>query len=495
MRFVKPIIAGLFLLAATLASTEPEAETTLTEDLFDQMQDSFRNLADEVLSSLVFIEAATFAGGAVSQSSIGSGFIVEHDADNNSFYVATNHHVAGGPDYGAAGPWDAIRVITHDGRTFDAALVGTDPRYDVALISFQHSTDDIFDWSPSVAMIGDSDAVQAGDLVYAVGAPGTLTGVNPETVTLGIVSNASREGPSSIGEFIQTDASINPGNSGGPLVSLRDGKVIGINTHIALAPVFVGSSAATGPEGPAYVRGNIGIGFAVPINTAMRIIANLKDHGTPRHGYIGVEYSPRGATDVLAACPDDPEDAELNVDEETWAMIMSDLTTIMDVTPLAPADRYGLKPGDVILLVDGELASVVADVDRPSGYKELVRMVDALTPGTDSTFEVFRDCDFVEITVQAGAREEQDAGDWSLASWPGMLLGADLTVLAVAESGVAASLGIEEGDKITHVNEDQLDTLVQFYQTIDTCRIERCSLGVYRNGFLSWSPDFMVPRQ
>ena len=335
MRFV---IAGLFMLTATLASTEPEAETTLTEDLFDQMQDSFRNLADEVLSSLVFIEAATFAGGAVSQSSIGSGFIVEHDADNNSFYVATNHHVAGGP-------WDAIQVITHDGRTFDAALVGTDPRYDVALISFRHSTDDIFDWSPSVAMIGDSEAVQAGDLVYAVGAPGTLTGVNPETVTLGIVSNASREGPSSIGEFIQTDASINPGNSGGPLVSLRDGKVIGINTHIALAPVFVGSSAVTGPEGPAYLRGNIGIGFAVPINTAMRIIANLKDHGTPHHGYIGVEYSPRGATDVLAACPDDPEDADLNVDEETWAMIMSSLTTIMDVTPLAPADRYGLKPG------------------------------------------------------------------------------------------------------------------------------------------------------
>ena len=125
-----------------------------------------------MFSSLVFIEAATFEAGAVSRSSGGSGFIVDHDDDNNTFYVVTNDHVVGGA-------WDAIQVTTHDGRTFEAVLVGTDPRYDVALISFQHSTDDFFDWSPSVAQIGDSDAVQAGDLVYAVGAPGTLTGVNP----------------------------------------------------------------------------------------------------------------------------------------------------------------------------------------------------------------------------------------------------------------------------------------------------------------------------
>ena len=479
------MIAGLLGLTASLAAAEPEAETIRTEDVLDQLQDSFRQVADDLFSALVYIEAISDGG-----IETGSGFIVDHDTVSNTFYVATNHHVAGGSH-------DYMRVTTRDGRPFEAVLVGSDPRYDVALLSFEYSTDDVFEWSPSVASIGDSGAVQAGDLVYALGGPRFL----PETLTLGIVSNPSRDSAmlSSVREYIQTDTSINPGNSGGPLVTLRDGKVIGINTMI------FGAQIRGGGGGAAVAVGSVGLGFAVPVNVAMRIIDNLREYGTPRHDYIGVEFSPRGATDVWG---DDvwgeecgtADDVDWELDDQTVAMILASVTTIMNVTPLAPADRYGLKPGDVIVAVDGEFASVVADTDRtlvgsPASYSKLVRMIDALVPGADSTFEVIRGCEDVEITLQAGVREDEDAGDQALASWPGMLLDADLSVLFVAASGVAASFGIEVGDVITHVNNDQIDNLRQFYRSIDTCRTEPCSLGVYRNGVLSWSPDFIVPRQ
>ena len=120
-------------------------------------------------------------------------------------------------------------------------------------------------------------------------------------------------------------------------------------------------------------------------------------------------------------------------------------------------------------------------------------MIDALTPGADSTFEVIRDCGFKEITLQPGVREDEEAGDRAFASWPGMLLNADLIVAAVAESGVAASLGIEEGEAILYVNNDRIESRGQFYQSIDTCREDRCSLGAIRiNGIVSWTPDFWV---
>ena len=370
-------------------------------------------------------------------------------------------------------------------------VLGSDPRYDVALLSFEYSTDDYFDWSPSISSIGDSDAVQAGDLVFAVGSPQNL----PETVTLGIVSHVSRESPDSVGVFIQTDTAINPGNSGGPLVSLREGKVIGINTWIKQAQVVSGAQSVTTTEGdPLFALGSVGLGFAVPINVAMRIVNNLRDYGTARHGFIGVEYSPWGATDVVGECGS-PDLGGEEWDDETWAMFVRGLTTIMNVAPLAPADRFGLKPGDVIFHVDGEFAPVIASVDRPPNHSRLVRMIDALTPGEDSTFRVIRDCEFIDITLQAGAREDVEADGRVLTRWPGMLLSADLSVVAVAEAGVAATVGIEEEDVVTHVNSDQIDSLGQFYRSIDTCRADRCSLGVYRNGVLFWTPDFVVPRK
>ena len=186
-------------------------------------------------------------------------------------------------------------------------------------------------------------------------------------------------------------------------------------------------------------------------------------------------------------------DSDLDMDDATLELIVSSLPTIMNVTPLAPADRHGLKPGDVIFLVDGELASAVGDIDRPPSHSEAVRMIDALTPGADSTFEVIRDCEFIEITLQPGVREDEEPAHRAIASWPGMLLDADLTVAAVSESGVAASLGIVEGDVIVYVDGTRMESLGLLYQSIDTCREGPCSLGVARgNGIIFWTPDFLV---
>ena len=165
------IIAGLVTLTAILATAEPHAERIRTEDLIEQMQDAFGNVVDELF--LVLIEGYLVReGGELVAGGSGSGFIVDHDTENDTFYVATNHHVSSGP---IAGPyvgssWNYIQVATRDGRTFEAVRLGGDPRYDVAFISFEYSTDEIFDWRPSISNLGDSEAVQAGDLVYAAAA-------------------------------------------------------------------------------------------------------------------------------------------------------------------------------------------------------------------------------------------------------------------------------------------------------------------------------------
>ena len=121
--------AGFLALPATVASAEPEAGTTRTEDLLEQMQDSFRTVADDMLSSLVYFEAVSGE-----QSSSGSGFIVDYDSRTNTSYIATDHGVI-------SGSFDWNQMITRDGRPFETVLVGSDPRYDIALLSLQYSTD------------------------------------------------------------------------------------------------------------------------------------------------------------------------------------------------------------------------------------------------------------------------------------------------------------------------------------------------------------------
>jgi Do/DeqQ family serine protease len=227
----------------------------------------------------------------------GSGVIIDAKAG----YVVTNNHVIEHAD--------EIVVTLKDNRQLKAKLVGADPDTDVAVLKVEAK-------NLTALEIGDSDKLEVGDFVVAIGNPFGLG----QTVTSGIVSALGRTGLGieSYENFIQTDASINPGNSGGALINLR-GELIGINTAIV------------GPSG-----GNVGIGFAVPINMARSVVQQLIAHGEVKRGRLGVE--------VEDLTPDIAE--ALHVEAAGGAVIKR-------VEPGSPARRAGLQAGDVILAIDG----------------------------------------------------------------------------------------------------------------------------------------------
>src|SRR5208282_3939411 len=231
------------------------------------------------------------------QHGLGSGVIVTKDG-----YILTNNHVVEHAD--------EVKVTLQDGREFTAKVVGRDPKSDVAVIKIDAKD------LPALPM-ADSDKVQVGDIVLAVGNP---FGVG-QTVTTGIVSATGRGnlGIEDYEDFIQTDAAINPGNSGGALVDV-EGRLIGINTAI-------------------YSRsgGNMGIGFAIPSDLARNVMDSLIQYGHVTRGYLGVMI--QDVTPALAK--------EFKLKDTTGALIG-------DVVPKGPADKAGLKEGDVVLDYDGK---------------------------------------------------------------------------------------------------------------------------------------------
>jgi serine protease Do len=267
----------------------------------------------------------------------GSGFIISADG-----LVVTNNHVVEG-----AGE---IEVVLDDGRQLPAEIVGTDPATDIALLRVE-AEDDL----PTVAW-GDSDALEIGEWVVAIGNPFGLGG----TVTAGIVSARSRDinaGP--YDDFIQTDAAINRGNSGGPLFDAT-GEVVGVNTAIF------------SPSG-----GNIGIGFAVPSAVAERIVADLREDGRVDRGWLGVQIQPL----------DDDIAAAFGVDSTDGALIAA-------VEPGSPAAEAGLAPGSIVTAVNGTPISAPRD---------LVFAVADLDMGSEATFTVRTGSgETEEITVTIG---------------------------------------------------------------------------------------------
>jgi serine protease Do len=224
----------------------------------------------------------------------GSGFIVSKDG-----YILTNNHVIEGAD--------KILVSLADGRQLDAKIVGKDPTFDLAVIKVTAG-------NLPVLPLGDSDAVQVGEWVVAIGNPFGLD----HTVTVGVISAKNRSiraGNVSFDGFLQTDAAINPGNSGGPLLDL-DGKVVGINT--AIIP---------------YAQG---IGFAIPVNMAKSVIDDLVNYGRVRRGWLGVYVQPL-TSDIAQA----------------YGLKVEKGAVVADVVPDSPADKAGIKRGFVITKVDG----------------------------------------------------------------------------------------------------------------------------------------------
>ena len=281
--------------------------------------------------------------GNPAQSGIGSGVIVSGDG-----YVLTNNHVVD--------RMDDIEVVLTDGRRSRAEVVGTDPESDLALLRVQ------LDKLPAVSF-GDSDVLQVGDVVLAIGNP---FGVG-QTVTSGIVSALGRNqlGINTFENFIQTDAAINPGNSGGALVD-ASGNLMGINTAI-------------------YSRsgGNLGIGFAIPVSTARLVVEGLVRDGVVTRGWIGVE--PRDLTPEMA---------------ETFNLRASQGVLITGVLQGGPASDGGLRPGDVVTKVAQTPVANTA---------QLLNAVASLKPHSRARLEVQRGGREVEVMVTVAQRPRVSA--------------------------------------------------------------------------------------
>ena len=276
--------------------------------------------------------------GSEAQAGLGSGVIVSTDG-----YVLTNNHVVEGAD--------EIEVILNDSRRTVAKIIGTDPDTDLAVLKID------LDKLPAI-VLGNSDSLQVGDQVLAIGNP---FGVG-QTVTSGIVSALGRNqlGINTFENFIQTDAAINPGNSGGALVDIQ-GNLMGINTAI-------------------YSRsgGSMGIGFAIPVSTARMVMEGLVKDGQVTRGWIGVE--PNELSPELA---------------ETFGVKARSGVIITGVLQNGPAALAGIRPGDVITKVAGN------DV---SNVSELLSRVASLKPGQVSRFNLQRQNEKMELDVTPGLR-------------------------------------------------------------------------------------------
>jgi serine protease Do len=264
------------------------------------------------------------------QRSLGSGFIIGKDG-----YIVTNNHVVKNAD--------KIQVILKDEKEFEANIIGRDDNTDLALIKIKSDRD------LPVLQFGDSETLKVGQWVVAIGSPFGLE----HTVTAGIVSAKGRViGSGPYDDFIQTDASINPGNSGGPLINM-EGKVVGINTAI--------------------IAGGSGIGFAIPINLAKKIIDQLKSSGEVTRGWLGV-----GIQDISKEVG------------EYYGIETKQGVLVTEVFPGDPADKAGIMPQDIILSINGqavgtarEITGMIADI----GIDETIK-IKVLRNGKARTFKV-----------------------------------------------------------------------------------------------------------
>lgn len=364
----------------------------------------------------------------------GSGFIVTKNG-----YILTNNHVVEGAD--------KIKVTLLDGRSYDAKKIGQDPTFDLAVI--QIKAPDL-----PVLMLGDSDATEVGEWVVAIGNPLGFE----NSVTAGVVSakNRTLQAPGvNFQGFMQTDAAINPGNSGGPLIDLS-GRVVGINT--AIVP---------------YAQG---IGFAVPINMAKQIMDDLIQHGEVRRGWLGVTVQPLTAALV-----------------DAYKIPVKEGSIISNVEPGSPADKYGLKRGDVIVSIAGKAVKNSQDV---------VFSVRNKLAGDKVQFEIYRDGKKRTIEVvlgeidkgekqKTGSKPEQEPSSAAKTSKQMGITAAvidselqrqfkldsaeGLVVVNVERGSLGGKLGLQPGDVILEVNRAKMKTLDDWNRVMEA---KNRSLGI-----------------
>jgi serine protease Do len=364
------------------------------------------------------------------QRSLGSGFIVDKEG-----YILTNNHVVEGAS--------EIRVRLSTEKEFEAEVVGRDPKTDLALIKIRA-------WSELLVLeLGNSDRLEIGEWVMAIGNPFGLS----QTVTVGIVSAKGRViGSGPYDDFIQTDASINPGNSGGPLFNLQ-GEVVGINTAIV----------ATGQ----------GIGFAIPINTAKEVVAQLKKKGKVTRGGIGV-YVQKMTPDLAKS---------FGLEENKGALVA-------DVIAGGTAEAGGIKRGDIILRFDGKGINEM---------NELPRIVAATPVGKEVEVEVLREGKSLKLNLKVGELKDEAAP--AAAEKAKLELGMSVqeitpeiarqlrlgdlqgVVVGQVEAGSAADeAGIQRGDVIREINGQAIRKLSDYQSVLEKLKKDEIVRLLVRRG-------------
>ncbi len=366
------------------------------------------------------------------QKSLGSGFIISKDG-----YILTNNHVVSNAD--------EINVTLSNKHTYKAKIIGVDPKTDIALIKITPRKDEVL----KVVKLGDSDKLEVGEWVIAVGNPFGFS----RTVTAGIVSAKGRvigEGP--YDSFIQTDAAINPGNSGGPLVNMK-GEVVGINTAIIAAAQ--------------------GIGFAIPINMAKFVMEQLKAKGYVQRGWLGI-YIQNVSKDL----------ADYFGMKEAYGALVSQV--IKD----GPAAKAGIKRGDIIIKFNGkkvknteELPKIVAKT--PIGKK--VEVV-VLREGKEKKFNVVIG-EMPESKVQASAQVEKKTDKLGITvvnitpevmKQYGLSDSEGVLIVAVKEGGIAAKAGIREGDIIKSMEYQVVKNINDYNRIIKNFKKDKMLIDIKR---------------
>jgi serine protease Do len=345
------------------------------------------------------------------QSGLGTGFIID-----KSGYIVTNNHVVADAD--------KITVVLEDEREFDAKIIGRDPQTDLALIKIDAKKD-----LPTLPL-GRSTDLKVGEWVVAIGNPFGLD----HTVTAGIVSAKGRViGAGPYDDFIQTDASINPGNSGGPLLNLN-GEVVGVNTAI--------------------IASGQGIGFAIPIDMAKTVIAQLKENGQVTRGWLGVTIQ-----DVKGDLAQ-----YYGIENGSGALVT-------DVVPGDPADKAGIQPKDIIVKVNG---------DKISGSHDLTAKAAKLAVGDTAQITVLRNGQEKTLDLTVGRRpltlaqaETDSEYGFQVTDLTPQISGRlnlkedrGVVVVGVKPGSKAEKAGVQQGDLIVEVNHQSVQTVAVFKQLL-----------------------------
>ncbi len=417
---------NLFITTLLLAFSVLFADESLVS-----LQEKLREIADKESKPVVFISTEKTVkqqsydpfefffnnrGGRLApkerefkQSALGSGFFYQQKGDE--YFIITNNHVVDG--------MDTVKVSIDDQKEYNATIVGSDSDVDIAVIKIK--TKDKL----QLAKIGDSSKTKTADLVMAIGNPYGLS----HSVTFGIISAVGRPSPDNskpgFTNFIQTDAAINPGNSGGPLLNIS-GEVIGINTMIY-----------------SQSGGSVGIGFAIPINIAKNIADQLITIGKSEHGWIGITFRELN----------EGEAEKLGLKQQQFGML------VMQVEKDGPADKAGIKSGDLLLKIGKQKLSRSSD---------LTVTVGSAKPGDKLPVSILRDGKTIEKTITVGKRSSKSAASDSNNSSEeeierfGFVLSDEkegVSVRAVEVNSPAARAGFKNGDIITKINSKRVKNI------------------------------------